>query len=172
MHIFYDPYKLRYMILQTEHKGFSIYWSETEDGWRCADLSLSDQSLAAIKRAIDARSAAERRANIRALWLRRIYRNNMLTVEDVTITIVCDPPGSPNRSQYVWLDGASDGRAKVGIDSLYPLGARPELEAICRRDAEHQAAGRQLEKDRRAISCLTLDDIGREKAEQKAKPRK
>ena len=39
--------------IQTEHRGYTVRYSENEDNWRCYDLDLEDASLAKLKERID-----------------------------------------------------------------------------------------------------------------------
>lgn len=117
-------------MIETTHKEFRIIYSTDEDEWQCSGLGYNHAKLSAVKRFIDEKSKKDRQVNIPALMANRSYRTDAAKVEDVTITLLCEPESTyikdPAIIKQCWIKDARGERRKVYIHSLTPVTARAD----------------------------------------------
>lgn len=152
------------MTLKTEHKGHEVEYNEVNDDWRCASLSLTSQSLALIRKAIDRKLSALRKvAHVEAFVvpysLDRTVRKVKI-VEYAGRSISRYGNKRPIDDVFVVGDGSS-GRTKREVESLF-LPTEENMKLV----EEYEAIKAQIEnlelKARetiKGVTPVTLDDI-------------
>lgn len=152
-------------MIETTHRDFRITFDEDSEEWRCRDLEIpTNAKLSAIKRRIDEILKRDRRLNIPALMASRSYGyGDPAKIEEVTVTLLCDPETrySTRASGRIEHCFAMCGgkRSKLRLDQLYPVSARPELEAWVRFDDQVQAVTKQRDDALAAAGAYDADSI-------------
>jgi len=144
--------------------SLKITFDEDGEAWRCGELEIEPApKLATIKRRIDVLSRQRRSVETEALMLSRDYfRTENMRIVSVKVTTLCEPeegreyrnetPGLAVRQCWAMIGSE---RKKLHIDSLYPLGARSELEAYVSLDDEWRQ--KEAEKDA-ALKAIPTHD--------------
>ena len=150
-------------MIEAKHKEFRIFYSEDNDEWQCSDIGYSNVKLSAVRRFIDEKSKKERQVNIPALMINRSYRDDAAQVEDVTITLLCEPEQDyvtkPATVQQCWIRDAKGERKKVRLRNLMPISARADAQRWRRFDDGACAATKIAHDAMAALPKLDADSV-------------
>lgn len=131
-------------MIETEHKGYKIRYSENEDVWRSFELDLDAVSLGALKRKIDLVERQARKAAQTPVFVARFNST------PVAATITGKAEGSAYRKgEHVWvfLPGEKR-RTKVSIDEV--IEDTPENRALIEKHRDFLRAADAAQRAARA----------------------
>ena len=116
------------MAIGTEHNGYSVLYNETDNSWHCPQLSLHSDSLAALRRLIDAFDADSQRLTIAAF----LIDHSGFSITPVTVVRADAESG--------WIinrldDPRGERREKVGLNRLVEDTAENRQLLLAWRDA-------------------------------------
>lgn len=117
-----------------DHKGKTIKYDEADDVWRCTELEISDAKLSTVKNRIDNFSRSERRVDVDVLKIENSrWSDEKSGSKKVRVTVLCEPErrhgDDKGQTRECWVTGGNRERAKVYINELVPVEAKPELDA-------------------------------------------
>jgi hypothetical protein len=150
-------------MIEVKHKEFRIVYSEDNDEWQCFDVGYNNIKLSAVKRFLDEKTKKERRVNIPALMAIRSYRTDAAKVEDVTVTLLCEPESDyaskPPTIRSCWIKDSSGERKKVNIHNLMPVSARADALRWQRYDDAACAATKMAHDALAALPKFDADSL-------------
>ncbi|MGE3914678.1 MAG: hypothetical protein AB7F78_03180 [Hyphomicrobiaceae bacterium] len=138
-------------MIETDHLGQRIIYSENSDTWQCLEMELQAKSLSALKTKIADALNAARKCDVEA-----IYFPSFSSWEKAKVTMLVEP----DEAWIVHPEGKKMRRRKVKFNELLP--DTPESVRLIKewRDlsAAAESARRAAEAARAAIPRLSPDD--------------
>lgn len=159
--------------LETEHRGYPIYYGENSDKWHCRDIDLQADTLSALKRKIDEIDRKARQAAAVICYELVPRRGHQVETRDAKLIEYLGTrrpqkhQGDPDEPQHVVASmakrsfGERVGRQEVKLRDLVPISeeahkAIDHANALGAKVAEAEAAYKAAVA---AIPRLQIDDI-------------
>ena len=149
-------------MIETEHRGYTIRYSDNAQEWYCSDLNLSAPQLPALRDKINAMLAKINRMNTTAILVKGGAWGVPAFCE-VTITSIASDTDYHKRPQC-WISYQVNGKAKrekVTIDALAPVSDEVRAAIETAKAAAEQAKRAEQAKTAalNAIPRLSLKEL-------------
>jgi hypothetical protein len=155
-------------MITDKHRGHDIEFNISTEEWKCGDLALSNKSLAKLKAAIDVAAKERRRVRVPAYFLDERYRGGRYVHQIKKVTIVLLREG--DRKADIKIDG-DRGQQQVGLEELFPLDQKPNLEAFVaakKREAMAEEEATKLHEDMNRMTAEAVREAVVKQAEESA----
>lgn len=153
-------------MIETEHRGYKISYSDNAQAWFCSDLSLEAPQLPALRDKINQHLSKLARMNVKAFYMSPGYD---AAIHEATVTSIASDLDYRKRPQC-WIsldDGGKTRRTKVAVEDLIPTNddARAAIAAFQACEAAVKRAEKAAGAAHDAIPRLSLKDLQAQKVE-------
>jgi hypothetical protein len=152
------------MTFDVPYKGYDIKFSESDERWSCSPLNIwSESTLGAVKKKIDVLLHKDQQLNLPALHVGRGGFLHDGGVTEVTIKALYVPERDYHSGMDIikscWIIDEKGERKKASMQDLFPLDARPEINAWKALDEAAEKAMEIAKIARNALVSFNVDTL-------------